>query len=585
MENEPRLQATADEFERLLRGETIELSLEGWKSLCVLEDDEIVISNLLVEENINLTNKYPYNIYLIGNTFLRDFFISSEAQTGDFVIFGEAITGFFMIFDNVKTGHFRIFGEAQMEGFNIYGEAQTGVFAILGEARTFNFNIYGEAQTKSFVIFSKAQTGDFKISDKARTGGFKISEEAKTGDLQISGEAQTGDLQIFGKAKTGDLQISDKVKTGDLQIFGEANMGHLQISKHANLKTLYISGKIEMGTLSIRDKACFDQITIIDVQLGRVQFFGANLNGQLKILNSKYDQIEIKGDSSIKADKISIESTQVNILNFLNVQILETPVQISGVEPPKESKKTTYLQFTKSNFKTLDLINNKFDKFDFMVFEDSNITGSFISQTQFPEHIQSADPEAGRNPHEYPKVNEDKDQAKLFYEQIKTVYSKQGNRTEALQYQAKELDIHFANLRWTFHFWDKLFWDKITLGFHKYTTYFGTQWIRGFLFLIGSTTMLYTFTLWSTEKVTWTWPWLMRWEDFRVYYTHYIEFLNPTTNLLWRWEYIYELEGFKPNDTGKRLGSAVATWILLSKVVIVTLIYQIVQAFRKFGRS
>ena len=123
----------------------------------------------------------------------------------------------------------------------------------------------------------------------------------------------------------------------------------------------------------------------------------------------------------------------------------------------------------------------------------------------------------------------------------------------------------------------------INLFFNKYTTEFGTNWSRGFSVLILFSVLLYFLLIVNTSNVRLTWPWKMEWSEFRTYFSEYFEFINPTSNIWKRWDYIFELENVDPK-TGK-LPGGIKGMLLFSKIIIITLIYQIVQAFRRFGKK
>ena len=162
-------------------------------------------------------------------------------------------------------------------------------------------------------------------------------------------------------------------------------------------------------------------------------------------------------------------------------------------------------------------------------------------------------------------------QSKLFAEQLKTIHQSQGNRSEALKYQAKELDAHYLELNWKDHIWDKL-----TLVFNKWTTNFGTSWVRGL-----STLLLVSFLLYAVLFL-FSWPSFENMSGIDKVSSEFVEFMNPTSHIWKRWDYVYELNGLDPEKDMLPVG--IKAWLLFSKVVIVTMIYQIVQAFRKFGK-
>lgn len=103
-------------------------------------------------------------------------------------------------------------------------------------------------------------------------------------------------------------------------------------------------------------------------------------------------------------------------------------------------------------------------------------------------------------------------------------------------------------------------------------------------FFLVVTVFLYWLLLISTTGVRAVWPWQMSGTDFNAYATHYFDFINPTSHIWKRWDYIYDLENGMnaPDEASLRWG--IKLLLLFSKIIIITIIYQIVQAFRKFGK-
>ena len=594
----PQLRATAEEFERLLRGEEVKLSSEGGKDFKALRNDEwnknITISNLKVEGDVYLKNEYPYFIRLIGNTILENVFICADAKV-------EGV----LISDQTKTGDFKIYERAQTRGFSIINEAQTGYFHFLNQTRSLGFEIQNNAKVKGLNLLGEtcvshiklthnSELGNTKIADKAQIavdGFFKICDNAKTGyivarqnanlrQLRISVEAQTGPIEISGMVQIKEFSIDHSSNVSDIYILQQAEIREFIIKGEATVRDLSISGNgdTRIDSIKIEGNTHFKGISIERILSESIYLRGANINRQCEILNSKVDQIEIRGSNQIIAEKISIKSVSFRILNFIDFQF-NNPVEITRLEPFEKTKGFRYIELSRSFFSKLILNNNSFQKLDFLVFESSDITNSVITQTKFPEHIQSSDPETGDFPYQSLKTVKDKFQAKLFYEQLKTTFNGQGNRTESIIYQAKELDIHYFNLSWKGDFK-----DKFSLWFHRRSTYFGTNWFKGFYQFVTISILLYTLILWSTERVTWTWPWMVNLSDLSTYTFHFFEFINPTKNLLGKWDYIYVLEGIDPKDPNDHLSGYLGGLLFGSKFILVILYYQIIQAFRRLGK-
>ena len=153
----------------------------------------------------------------------------------------------------------------------------------------------------------------------------------------------------------------------------------------------------------------------------------------------------------------------------------------------------------------------------------------------------------------------------------------QGNRTEAIKYQALELNEHY-------HLTD--LWpprhtlDKLTLWFNKYSNGFGNNWLQGVGFFLLVTLILYILTL--STVLGWPWQWGVA--NLNDYASHYFDFINPTSHIWKRWDFIYELEFGKGFPEDSVLPWGIKLLLFVSKILIITMIYQIVQAFRKFGK-
>lgn len=606
-EEKKLLKATPKEFEQLCRGEKVILSMEGGIEYCCLvrdrvEGEKILIEELIVEETIELTGEYQHSIYVTGHTNLQSlaingqaqiegFIISGEAQTGHFIISGETETQYFKISGEAQTRDFKIFGEAQIEFFSIFSKAQTGGFRISGAAQIRRFSISGVAQTAYFNISGEAQAEDFHIYGAAQIGGFSISGAAQTGDFNISGEAQAGNFHIYEVTQIGEVSISGAAHTGYFDIFGEAQTGNFSVYEAAQTGVFSISGAAQTGVFVISGAAQTGQVIISEnsrmkglrvngaVVVGPLRFEGGEIIGTPKFSNLNMQILEITGSETEFPNEFRIQNGNINRLHFIDFGGF-TNLKITNLRSEK-NEDNGLIEFRRSSFQKLELIGNDFQGYDFIAFENSDITSAFIADTSFPDVVKKpieiinkgAESEGDEKKVFY---KEDDRQAKLFFEQLKTVFQKQGNRTEALTYQSKELNAQYKLIS----LWDSATTlDKTTLWFGKWSSNFGTSWIRGLGFFGVTSVILFFLLMISTRGVRLIWPWKMTWTDFNYFAGHYFEFINPTSYIWKKWDLLETLEG----GTGEvRWG--LKALLLFSKVWMVAIIYQIVQAFRKFGR-
>lgn len=351
---------------------------------------------------------------------------------------------------------------------------------------------------------------------------------------------------------------------GSLDISGEAATGAFRISDKATTDGGSLTNQVKIKSLVIENEAV----------VPKWDFDGGEVEETVVLKKLKTDVLLFTGSGTKFPDEIKIENVILNALRFVDFRA-STNVMITNVQPSAEEG-SSYLEFTRSSFQKLELIGNRFEGFDFLLFENSDLTSTFMAGTDFPRtvraRIETSDKEADTH---------DRRQAKLFFEQVKTVMLRQGNRTGAIHYQAEELKQHHKLVElWS----PKSALDKITLWFNKCSNGFGTNWLRGLSFFFGVTIFLYWLLLINTPSVEAAWPWQMTWPKFNEFAVHYFDFINPTSHIWKRWDYIYFLENGPDAAEEVPLRWGIKLLLLFSKIIIITMIYQIVQAFRKFGR-
>lgn len=539
-EQKPTLtQVTPEELERLLRGETVELSLEKNTIESIVDFDEtyysICATNFEVG-NLRLEGQYPYEIRIKGHTMMRTFSVREKAKLGDL-----------WILDHVKIS----------SGIWISGDTEIENLVISDNSYVKNINIYEKAKVGNIWIHGKSIIGPININDDASIGQIIASRNAEIGHITVSQKSKLNHLSISGRVITNSINISDDVILDKIGFYDNVVMNDISIKDSVKIREIEITGEPSINDFFING----------NVYLEKLNFYGGNFNGRLELSNLTTNILSISGFPLLK-NKLVFNSINLNKLTFDDFYLTNL-IQITNINVNDKSS-PSFVEFTRSSFSQLELIGNSFSSFDYQIFENSNITNTFIAGTDFPEEIKT------RLGNENDEPYSNSEQAKLFYEQIKTAYLNQGNTTKALEYRAKELEEHYKDL--TFK---ENTWEVITLWFNKVTNNHGTSWTKGVRLFFLFTIPLYLFILLLTDQVHLinpiTMDWGQYWKDLDNYIANYFDFINPTSNIFKDWDYIFLLEN-------KQISWYIKGLLFINKLFIVTVIYQIVQAFRKFGR-
>ena len=598
MEKQPgQLVATTKEFIRILKGEEVNLTLENSKAYKATFDqltNSLIISNIIVkelivlEEDIVVKSKPDCQIIFDNNIYLEAF-VLKETKVSSFLFRSNSIVGRFNTHTDAILSKITIEGKSNFGNIFLSQNSCISQIILNENAKVNSIKFSGDSSTFSIQLSDNSEVTQYIVfigrSFIKKEGEVIIDGNAKYGFLKIKGRSEIDKIELSSSHECGKIDITNDTKVNNFDIYGNSSIPSLDISLNVKIKYLKIKDSSEIKSLSINTKSTFESIVISDKsKIGNVRFNritakqllinGVIIENALSIKNSQINETIFQGTDNIQCKQITIDSLEFSAIRFINLHSFPN-INISNSKPAI-SNFEKHIEMTSSLFNHITLTNNDFKNLDYLIFKSSVIDNSVIVQTNFPEHIIAYKKFKGQI--ERPTKN-DKHQAKLFYEQLKTSHNNLGNKTEAIYYQAKELDAQYSILEWNL----KNLADKVSLAFNKYTTVYGTDWLQGLAVFLITSILLYTITLLSTEKVILVWPWEIN--NLGEYTSQFFEFINPTTNLLTRWNYIYELEGIDPKNNGEHLSWQVGFWLYASKFIMVTLYYQVIQAFRRLGKS
>lgn len=219
-----------------------------------------------------------------------------------------------------------------------------------------------------------------------------------------------------------------------------------------------------------------------------------------------------------------------------------------------------------SNLGNTEFVNINFQKFDEVVLVKSDVSDLMLTNSLFPKNIQIKT-KAPRLGFEVPL--EDKINDNLYfrdsYRQLKLAMEKMGNRYYSLIYKSKELYYHRRELNWG--------WDKILLYINYLSNNNGISWIRGIFFTLICA--LVTFICLNSQLDEPLFYWTTKatlketFEIFKISAENYISYLSTYP--------VLKIDNLKDNWI-------VDLIVLLSRIFVSVGIYQIITAFRKYGK-
>jgi hypothetical protein len=408
-----------------------------------------------------------------------------------------------------------------------------------------------------------SQVTQFKYGNLSIGGKFWISTNSSQ-SLTLENITVSDGKEMLVIANNIGLRL-ENCKLPILQITGPSNIdGHLVIedSKIEQIKILaanieiglYISGS-EISKFKINQLSRISQeLKIEDSKIAEIEFPLSSF--QETVISRSNLGILNFTKTNKKEDVLILESLNVGAIVFDNI-LNEGQFSLRGVNIAAGGK----IRVISSNIGKMDFILCNFKSAQ-LEFENSKMTEVFVSETEFPKRAYSN----GRENHA---------QAQLAFGQISAAFQKQGDTVRALEYQAREIEAHYKQLRFYDREERKFSFTKISLWLNKWSNDFGRSWQRGLLFSLGVGFMFFCFVVMSADEFGIGIPAF----DSRLFIA-YVRFMNPLR--------FFELETiFKLNGEESFLTLTSWSYFLdfLGRVFVAYGFYQTIQAFRRYGRK
>lgn len=348
-------------------------------------------------------------------------------------------------------------------------------------------------------------------------------------------------------------------------------IGKLQFHNTSTLHYVHVTGN-EIGEFVImggRQASVF----AVEKTSGNSLFFGTEVDTRLGCNHCSFDKVFV-GLSNVQELTITEGDFKELILEGRikkesYVSLLNTRINDFHLSRLKNSgmMEFNHVEFNKQVlFETSDLgksnfINCSLNKAVFS-FTNSKLSDIFLAETDFPPII-------------YNKGKTDYVQQQLAFGQLRTVYEKMGDTARSLEYHSRELYAQYKLLKWKSRVFPFLNFTKLNLWMNLVSNDLGRNWARAILVTVVFVALpfFYLLTI-STENYHFDFD--ISWD--KAFISSFLKFLNPIRNV--------DVENiFEP--FGKQIG---VTWVthtidFLSRLLLAYCYYQVIQAFRRYGRK
>ncbi|MEO8173256.1 MAG: hypothetical protein ABI581_09245 [Sediminibacterium sp.] len=420
------------------------------------------------------------------------------------------------------------------------------------------------------------------------------------------------------------LQIVDCVFTASLYLTSVDIIGPFEFLRNQIGNTLHFSGNFKTPIylvdssikeeLVLKDCEFLTTLGITNNVIGKININGGSYSGAIKLSNLTLAELQVL-NASIN-DELILMSTTLKIIEVRTVKLLSLlihdckivntidlwlqnieklyidKISCGSISFVGKSDGTSYIKITEINtgklilFKLknqglfefsaivvtdiLDIFSSDLKKMDFincdfstakMSFTNSKVNEIFVAETDFPKLVYS-----------YEKISYQ--QGQLFFGQLSNAVNTTGDSVKAMEYRSRELYAHYKQLvffRKSFYFFNL---TKFNLWLNYISNDFGRSWGRAVLFSFGLGALFFYIMTVSTSAFKISFPITLDWNLVPAYF----RFMNPLR--FFETENIYE-------PLGKTVGLAPRSYVIdfFARVTIAYGFYQVIQAFRRFGKS
>lgn len=420
-------------------------------------------------------------------------------------------------------------------GINIKILNLSGIIKTILLTKVFNIGLFLIDNLESdHLKFNGGKIGNLSIRQSSKIKLFEIL----TGHLNNLTIESTGIEKIYIKPEVKLLKIDKLIQKSYIDILIDNSNNSLQLGTYEFLDFTYPKDS----------SSKFIQLKSDVIKFSNFSNYGNLIFSGFRPLNDGEHLIHIENsdlgkmlfmDCDFSGFKMFFQSSKISEI-FLAGSIMPYPININVDQDG----------FLNSDHKRLALTQLK------KVFE---ARGDTLNSTKYNE-AELQDWYDSLKPDEL----EDK---KLVLSLFKKLYESRGDIVNAIELQGRELDTQRQILSKK----NKVFWERFQLCLNKYSNNFGRSWQWSIGWIVFFNLLFYLLYLHSFGLLNVNQPFDLNLAGY------YFEFMNPTHRLDF-------LKNYLDSNNFTLKGSSI-TFDFLNRIFIGYLIYQLISAFRKYGKK
>jgi len=377
-------------------------------------------------------------------------------------------------------------------------------------------------------------------------------------DFKIRGnKGSTTKIGLTNTYIGGDFTISNALPDLATTIDGENNQ-FIYINKLLLTRSLMALDMSIGGETPIRiNHICFKKLAIAKEVSWNIQGLSCQMLDFIDFRNSGTGSIFNAEGGNFKP----LEFTYGELLELGAADILNAKWISENIQSKEGISATKMLYMQSSDLGKINFIDADFSNFK-LSFYSTKLNEIFLAGSKMPKAVGAIN--IGL------KIKEMKHQERIAYSQLKKLHEQQGDLLASNEYFAGEMNAYYESIGWKDDFCEKL-----PLFLNRVSSNHGQSWIRALLSTVLVTGLFYMFFLFSLGILPADAFKEQNLRHFTTAVSYFFDFVNP----------LHKLDTFAPLKTGDDYPVSARFLDGIARIFIAYFVYQLIQAFRKHGRS
>ncbi len=524
--------------------------------------NSIVFENCVFHEGVEMNNLTSDHEIIYQNCiFVTSFDLRSGKYKGKFTLSSNIFRGFLTIMGGEYDNELLIDNNEFLSHFFASEAVFNSILYIENNKFDDDIVISSGCLNHSLSFVKNSFKSSLYITGGIYKGYLRLVDNEILLDAAISG-GSFEDVIIRGGYFKNDFAISGGDFHRDFSIYDVSFEKDFRISGGRFMEEFYFVSGFANNISFFKTSSASNYFIASSVIVNSIVFSGIMVKDSIVHVNSSCYSLSF------------IDFKNLGIIYFNNIECRDTFLMPSLEEIDSYENLEVYneLEIHGSDMGKVIFINCDLSNFQ-MEFVSSKIIEVFLSGTKMPNEIRT------------PDVS----QQQFGYSQIKKIYENRGDKVEANRYFAREMEAYRSTLDENKN---NERWEKINLWLNKISTNYGQSWERGVLStLVASGLLFFIYCLSLEVYPSIIYPYLHipsadEWSKFSKVISYLPEFINPLRKADYLAEQLLKIKGIRDPEKIEENITSLSRWVEgLSRIAIAYFIYQLIQAFRKHGKS